>query len=293
MGFAAFHGARPPPPKPVKAHAHERPWLSHEAMQQLVGEGGGLGPLFADLTLGGPAPAQATRERIAAFAHAHDVAIRLETQHDELVAVHVGVTFGGCCGYEGADTFGRLVHRSLVYANCCPCRGTPADDWSATSDDGLVIRGHVHVNQIDVRWEAAATVADLLDRGEGLLGESRAKVRARAGDRWHDGELDTATLEVPHPAATWGAGVAALSLSFTQGRVAEVTMPLSSDEPDDVGELLRARYGRPRDADEVSTWRLRDRVVTFDRTYRPTITITATATSTALARAAERSGPRS
>jgi len=283
----------PAPAAPPVTRAHERPWLSHQAMHELVGEGGRLGPLFADLAIGGPAPAAATRARIAEFARAHDLTIQFETHDGELSAVRVGVTFGGCCGYEGADAFASMLHRTQIYT-CCDCGGTPANDWSAASDDGLMIRGHVHVNHIDVRWEAPATLADVLERAESVLGEPRATVRAHAGDRWHDGELDTAELEMPYPFVPDGYPVdLGLSLAIAHGRIAEVSIMLRDTTDEDIAAALRARYGRPHVAGEVSTWRTRDRVVTFDPSNWPTATFTATAPSIALARAAERSGPRS
>ena len=291
--FVAARPRDPAPARPRIARAHERPWLTRAAMHELVADGGGLGQVFGDLTIGGPAPSPATRARIAEYARSHDLSIRLETDHDELAAVRLGVTFGGCCGYEGADAFASMLHRTQIYT-CCDCGGTPANEWSATSDDGLMIRGTVHVNHLEVRWEAAATLDDVLDRAEAVLGEPRATVRARAGDRWHDIGLDRAELEVPYPFVPDGYPVAlGVGLTITRGRIAEITMMLRGSESDEVVDMLRKRYGRPHVADDVSTWRTRERVIKFDPSLWPAITITATAPSIALARAVERPGPRS
>ncbi|HEY6037263.1 MAG TPA: hypothetical protein VIV58_23445 [Kofleriaceae bacterium] len=297
MLFAVFHGApRPHAKPPAKPHAHERPWLSHEAMRELVGEGGGPGPLFADLSLGGPAPSIAARARIAEFARANGIEIRLEVADDELSAIRVGVAFGGCCGYEGTDALGRLLHRTHVYDGCEDCRGTPASDWSSASDDGIAIHGHVAVNRIDVRWEAMLTLPELLDRAEAIAGRPRATVRAHAGDRWREG-VTHPVLDVPFAFTREGEGNDhGLHLAIEHGRIAEVSFELRGQEGEELGDLLRKRWGRPRIADGTWTWRTAERVITADPdSYDPTIVIRATAPAqtTALERAAATPAPRS
>src|SRR5687768_5811942 len=104
--LAVAWGARDrgkPPAPPTRAPVAETPWLSKEAASQIVGPGGTLGPLFANVMLGGLAPSAEERARIAEFASANRVKIDLEVDDDELVAIRFDVTYGGCCGYEGAE----------------------------------------------------------------------------------------------------------------------------------------------------------------------------------------------
>jgi hypothetical protein len=296
MVVAVFRGQAQPAAKPVKAHAHERPWLTHEAMQQVVGEGGGPGPLFADLTLGGPRPPHATRDRIAAFANANGIEIQLDVTNGELAAIRVGVTFGGCCGYEGADTLGRLLHRTNVEECCCECRGTPADDWTTASDDGIAIHGHVAVNRIDVRWEAMLTLPELLDRAEAIVGKPRATVRAHAGDRWHDRMIDQ-VIDVPFVFASDDyAYERGLHVTAERGRIADVSFSIRGLDTEELGQTLRKRWGKPRETQDTWIWRAADRVITVDPSAYPTtfvIHASAPATTTALARAAATPAPRS
>lgn len=299
MLFAVFRGApRPHAKPPAKPHAHERPWLSHEAMQELVNDGGGPGPLFADLGLGGPAPSPATRARILQFARANGITIDLDVADHELVAIRARVTFGGCCGYEGTDTLGRLLRRTRVFGpdDCEDCRGTPANDWSAATSDGVAIHGHVEVNEIDVRWEALLTLPELLDRAEAIAGQPRATVRARAGEHWRDTATDS-VLDVPFQFTTEGYGNNhGLHLAIERGRIAEVSFALHGVGQDDLGDALRKRWGKPHIADGEWTWRTPERVITVSpEDYQPTFVIRATAPAptTALVRAAATPAPRS
>ncbi|HET9989021.1 MAG TPA: hypothetical protein VFQ65_10875, partial [Kofleriaceae bacterium] len=237
----------------------------------------------------------AAHDRIAAFARANAIDIHLDVADDELAAIRVGVTFGGCCGYEGADTFGRLLHRTKLY-ECCGCGGTPANEWTSATDDGVGIHGHVTVNRIDVRWEAMLTLPELLDRAEAIAGRPRATVRARAGDRWRDHTVDQ-VLEVPFAFAPQGySDDDGLHLDVERGRIAEVSFTLRDVTPDRLGDTLRARWGRPRIANDVWTWRTPERVITVDESgFATTVVIHANAPTpaTALARAVPRPARRS
>ena len=189
-----------PPAKPAPvARSLERPWLTREAAAQIVGPAGSLGPLFSDVELGGPAPAPVVRTRIAEFARANGIDIDFEVIDGELVAVRFAVTFGGCCGYEGAVTLARRFGRPRTQS-CCGCTPDWVDDWTVALEDGVHVRGRVRVNRVAVRWERTATMAELLDRAESVIGKARARVRASAGDHWTELEPGhRSLLEVSYP----------------------------------------------------------------------------------------------
>jgi hypothetical protein len=270
-----------PPARPAPAaRVLERPWLTREAAAQIVGPAGGLGPLFSDVELGGPAPAPGVRARIAAFARANHVDLDFEVVADELVAVRFAVTFGGCCGYEGADGLARRFDRPRTQA-CCGCTVDWVDDWTVALEDGVHVRGRVRVNRVEVRWERTITLAELLDRAERVIGEPRARVRATAGDRWT--ELDPghrALLELPYPFArtnAFGAPVKldarddlGLQVVVEHGRIAEVSFALGAIDDEagrELATVLRARWGRPRSVGHESNtlaWRSPGRSVTAE-----------------------------
>ena len=297
MVLSVIYGAPQPAKKPPPVHAHERPWLSREAMEQLVSPSGGPGPLFASLTLGGPPPDADTRNAVEAFASVNGIEIHLDVEDGELAEIRVGVTFGGCCGYEGADALGRLLHRTRRYPDES-ARGVPSDRWNIVSDEGVNIHARVVVNRIDVRWHALWTVPELLDHAEALAGRPRATARARAGDRWHDDSVDDSWLDVPfafsnHPAESDQPGV---HIAVEGGRVSDISFSLW---PVDVAELrktLRTRWGRPRVSAAGLTWHTAARDITVkldDSEADFAIHANAPATTTALARAAETPAPRS
>jgi hypothetical protein len=269
--------ARRPDPRPLPPppRAHERPWLSPEATSALIGPDGGLGPLFADVELGRSPPTREVRARIAEFARVNDVEIRFEVVAGELAAIRFAVTYGGCCGYEGADSLGRQLGRAHAYSNCCDRRPYWADDWVKTLDDGTHLRGHIHVNRVEVRWERTADLAELLDRAESVLGKTRASVREAAGDRWTEVMQDRYLLEVPYPfdrqayavtASFYGRDDLGVRIETDRGRVGQVSFALRSvDDCDALQATLRARWGRPRltsHDQETRTWRTRDREIT-------------------------------
>ncbi|HEX7699447.1 MAG TPA: hypothetical protein VF403_01960, partial [Kofleriaceae bacterium] len=269
---------RPDPrPAPTPLRAHERPWLSPEATRQIIGPEGGLGPLFSDVELGGSAPAPEVRARIAEFARANDVDIRFEVVAGELVAVRFAVTFGGCCGYEGADTLGRQLGRARTWS-CCNCKPDWVDDWAITLDNGVHVRGHVHVNRVEVRWEQAANLAALLDRAETVTGKTRASLRESADDRWTDFASDRSLLEVAYPFGGanddgFAVRLAArddlgLHVVTRRGRVVEVAFRLRDvQDADELAATLRKRWGRPRFVTEKPTtwaWRTRGLEITAE-----------------------------
>src|SRR5688572_21412806 len=106
----------------------ETPWLSKEAATHILDGEANLGPLFEDVMLGAPVSPEA-RAKIAAFARENNVAIDLETIEGDLAAIRFAVTFGGCCGYEGADVLALRLGRPDT-SNCCGCQETWIDDWS-------------------------------------------------------------------------------------------------------------------------------------------------------------------
>ena len=152
------------------------------------------------------------------------------------------------------------------------------DDWSVAVDDDVRARARVRVNRLTVRWERTASLPDLLERADGLLGAERAAVRAAAGDRWielEEGHLYR--LEVAYPFASnldvsamtpprdrEDLGVAALAEG---GRITQVSFVLRDLDEDAVTALraaLRARWGRGRTRDDETTWRESDRTITAE-----------------------------
>ena len=67
LGARQSKPAQAPPAAPA---ARERPWLTPEAAAQIIGPGGSLGPLFAGVELGGPAPSPAVSSALGARHHA-------------------------------------------------------------------------------------------------------------------------------------------------------------------------------------------------------------------------------
>jgi len=276
-----------PPAKPASVmRSLERPWLTREAAAHIVGQTGTLGPLFSGIELGGPEPAPAVRSRIAEFARANGVDIDFEVSDGELVAVRFAVTFGGCCGYEGADGLARRLGRPRTQS-CCGCTPDWVDDWTVALDDGVHVRGRVRVNRVEVRWERTATLAELLDRAESVIGKARTRVRESAGDRWTDLEPGhRALLDVPYPFARtidFGFPVKlearddlGLQVVVEHGRIAEVSFVLREVDDDAVREfptVLRARWGKPRiigNEPKTFAWRTPARSITAELDGFPT-----------------------
>lgn len=250
--------------------AHERPWLARETLDEIFGDGGGPGRLFADMTIGGRAPSAESRARIAKFAKDNNVEIRFETHDDELVAIRFAVTYGGCCGYEAADSLGRRLGRPWTEASC----GAPkewVDSWNMAAGDGVELRGRVRVNRVEVRWEAIPTVAQLIERAEHLIGQDREAVREAAGDRWHELVPNREfLLEVPYPFGRYADFTPpekleeredlGFKVTAERGKITGVAFVIrGGDDGDALREAFRARWGRPQVRAEgetsAETWR--------------------------------------
>ncbi len=274
-----FLGARHDDPQPVlppPVHA-EVPWLSKEAAAQIVQSNGGLGPLFADVRLGLPVTPEA-QARISEFAKANNVEIALEIVEGSLAAIRFSVTYGGCCGYEGADVFARRIGRPDT-GTCCVCGPqTYINDWTTVSENGVHMRGRIRINRVLLRWEKAATLAELLERADQLLGANRDALARSAGDRWYEIESNRRyLLEVPFPEQASSDYAFAprledrpdfgMFLTAHAGVITEVAFTLhelyrGGDEPSELPKLLKARWGRPKVGEYDWTWRASDRAVT-------------------------------
>jgi hypothetical protein len=288
-----FLGARrePPPPAPPPPVHDAVPWLSKEAAAQIVNVGGAPGPLFADVHLGLPLPAEA-QARIAHFAKANNVEIALDVRDGVLAAIRFAVSYGGCCGYEGADVLADRMGRPAT-GNCCVCGpNTWIDDWTTVDDSGIHMRGRVRINRVLVRWEKTATFAEIIEQADSLLGAKREDVARRAGDQWYEIEPNRRyLLEVPFPVAAsndYGSPPpfeqrrdVGMSLTTYAGVITEVSVPLrepygDGETPSELQVALTARWGRPRIREGTWTWRTTDRKVTaqLEQWPGPMLTIT-------------------
>jgi len=264
-------GRRPTPAAPpVREKAPETPWLSHEADAQIIGDGGEPGPLFAGLPLGGPAPLPEMRARIDAFAKANHVDIDLDVRDGELVAIRFGVTYHGCCGYEGADMLALRVRRPSYGGGCTgPWPPEWINDWAFANGDGIHVRAKVRVNRLEVRWERTESLAELLEHADRLLGQQTQKVRETEKHRF--AELiphERYVVEAPMPSPAWpdriGHDDLGIVLEAHAGRITEVTLEIDRVDIEELDRAMRARWGRPHVADdEDPIWRLADRTVTI------------------------------
>jgi hypothetical protein len=281
-------------PSASKASAPRRveaqPWLSKEAAAQIVGADGRLGPLFAGVELGGPAPSIEVRERIEKFARSNHVDIQLEIVDAELASVRFAVSYAGCCGYEGADVLALRLRRPST-GGCCVCGpDTWINDWAFASDDGTYMRASVRVNRVEVRWERTLNLTGLLERANSLLGSDATRVRAVARERWETrhvpsrfyGEPDEAHafVAMPYARRDYPADLPidlrsnedfGVQLGVQNGRIAEVSFAMRElgDQSDDAfkaaTKALRSTWGRPlaRSHDKW-TWRTADRTITAE-----------------------------
>jgi hypothetical protein len=264
VAVMVFAGRRPDPKAAIMPapRAHERPWLTRDANDQIVGPGGVLGPLFADVTLGGDPPSPETRERIAEFARENHVDINFDVAHHELRAISFGVTFGGCCGYEAADSLGARLERPKKYDGS-DRRGDWVDDWSFAIE-GVHVQANVNVNRVELRWEPTITLDEMLDRAESLVGKTRASIREVAGDHFIE-SVGRYLLEVPYPfmrAESYMRSVDGFELVFDHGRVSDVSIALQSPADSDLLTSLRARWGKSHiDEDSTTTWHVRNHTI--------------------------------
>ena len=262
-----------PPPAPIA----ERPWLTNQAAAQVITADGTLGPLFGTLTLGGLAPTPEERARVDAFAKANDVRIDLDTVDDELVAIRFAVTYGGCCGYEGAEVLALRAHRPTRGGGCMREPATWVSDWSIAHDDGTHLRASVDHNRVTFRWERTLTADEVLERADATIGTEAAKLSRTTGDHLRSLGAGGFLLEVPYDQGDWeSASRSRLGMSLTaeRGRVNEVSVIIRSSEERTVEEALRARWGRPAIRDTVWTWRKGDRVIEADVVERTSATVT-------------------
>lgn len=288
--LTVFLGTRrgDPPKELPPAHSPvEDPWLTNEAAAQLIGSGGQLGPLFKDVTLGGPVPSPEIRQRIEKFAADNRVKIDLEVADNKLNAVSLAVVYGGCCGYEGADVLSLKLGRRSTGV-CCVCgEDTWIDDWTLGLDNGTFLHGRVRTNRVNARWEKTATIPQVLAVAESLLGKNALELRDKAGDRWRVTEAaNYFHYEVPYPFVPYldiGAGTPksarddlGMTLYVEGGVIEEVSAGFAFYEEDGEKKLksaLRERYGRPRTVDDVQTWQVPAAIVSMDTFYRPRVTL--------------------
>jgi hypothetical protein len=288
--LTVFLGTRrgDPPKELPPAHSPvEDPWLSSAAAAQLIGSGGELGPLFGDVTLGGPAPSPEVRARIEKFAEDNRVTIRLDVADNALKEISLEVVYGGCCGYEGADVLALKLGRRSTGV-CCVCGSdTWIDDWTVGLDNGTFMHGRVRTNKVTARWEKTATLPEVLATAESLLGKNALEVRDHAGGRWRTTEVaNYFHYEVPYPFVPYldiGAETPktarddlGMTLVVEQSVIEEVSFGFAFYEENGekkLKETLRARYGQPRILEEVQTWRLPTATVTMDDFYRPRVTL--------------------
>lgn len=270
----------PQPSTPSEAAvlpAPEKPWLSREAEAQIFAGPGQLGPLFDGVLLGGGAPTAETRERIAAFARANDLTIDFEIVEDELVAIRLDVTFGGCCGYEGIDLLAQRLGQPNNGGGC----GTPKffyDNWAITHEDGTHVRAAVFVNRLRIRWERSLSFAELAATAESMIGADRGTLADAGDDRWLEIESGKRYLyELPYAYSDRQYQSGALDRErgiqvVTDRRiVTEVTFTTPGDR-----DKLRARWGKPRvGADDAWTWHRGDRTISAYRDSLDTMIVIA------------------
>ena len=254
-----------------RVHRTERPWLTREAEDELIGEHGEPGPLFAGVTLGGPPPSVEQRLAIATFARDHAVDIQLEIKAETLVAIRASITFGGCCGYEAVDVLGRRLSRPNINVRIDDNDYIPGDDWAFEPDPMTHVRFHTHVNTLTVRWEPALTTNELLDTVEGMIGARVSKLAHASGDRMRESDPHDYLLELPYdgPRPPFeGSPQIGVHVSAHAGAVTEVSFEVIGDPPEDVEcapveKVLRARYGRPHVDAETGelTWHRNGHVI--------------------------------
>ncbi len=269
MAYLPYFYTPDPTVKPT-----EPPWLSREATGQLIGEDAMPGPLFAGLVLGGPAPTAEQKTRIAEFARKNHLDLYLDVANDKLVAIRLDISYGGCCGYEGADALGLRLQRAKTQ-DCLDCTWSGwLDDWTRTSEDyGLVLRAAVRVNRVKARWERALTEGELYERAEALIGQDYEALGKAEGERWHELVFEhDYLLEVPYPLDPFfdrvhsGIPLAdrrdlGLHLTLERRKVVEVTFHIrNNDEARNARTVAAAkkRWGRSHDGE----WRLPGRTIT-------------------------------
>ena len=269
----AFAGRRSEPAtRTVAPPVHgERPWLAPEMAARIVGAGGTLGPLFADVRLGGPAPSPATRARIEQFAREQHVEIDLDVAHDELVAVRFAATYSGCCGYEGADTLALRLERPST-GSCCVCgENRWIDDWKVATGDGLEVTARVRVNRVEVRWRRMLALPELLERAEAMIGQPASDVGEAAGGDWIEVDANQYLRAIPYAHRSSLPYVAArrdepgVQVVAEARTIVEVSFTVPDPGDDAVTAALRARWRAPRIRESTWQWARSGHRITAER----------------------------
>jgi hypothetical protein len=234
LGQRSESGHAPPAP-----HHPEKPWLSKEAADQIIGLEGRPGPLFDGITLGGRPPLPEERARVAEFARKNNVEIDFDVVDDELAAIRFGVTFGGCCGYEGAEVLALRLHRP--YTGECTGTKTWLNDWSRTTEHHELVSASVHVNRVTVTWEDALSLVEVLDKADALVGRPVAEVQAAPRDRWIWRGTDRYLIEVPHlsprhSSDSFGRRLG-IDVVVADGKIIEASLPVLGE----IDEMMRVR----------------------------------------------------
>lgn len=270
---------RSKPQAPARELPPEKPWLSKEAAAEIVGPGGTLGPLFVGLTFGLPPPVE-ERARIAAFARANDVAIDLETEGGELVAIRFDVEYGGCCGYEGAEVLALRAHRPLVGGGYMRGPARRRNAWSIAHEDGTFVRARVDINRASFRWEMALATDDVIAAADQLLDADTTALARKARERWSSIERGRFALELPYETDRYESLYADRNTfvitADERGRAAMLVFTVHDDDDQTLREILTKRWGRPSVRGSVWRWSTADRIVEADSDERGTARITIT-----------------
>lgn len=255
-------------PASVPAAITEVPWLSKQAAAQIIDADGTLGPLFSTLTLGGLAPTSDERARIAEFARANNVAIELEVVDDQLVAIRFDVSYGGCCGYEGAEVLALRAHRPTLGGGCVGGPKRWVNSWALTHDDGTFLRARVDINRVSFRWERTLSTDEVLAQAEELLDADTTALARRARERWSAVGRDRFALEVPYSSELYEDELFGrrnyLTITADRGRVAELALDVHAGDERSLRDALTAHWGRPSIRGSTWTWRKADRVIEAD-----------------------------
>lgn len=219
------------------------------------------------------------RARVAEFAAKNDVELRLEVVGETLEAIRFDVSYGGCCGYEGADAMGRRLRRPKTY-DCLDCGFSGwLDDWTRVSEDGhQFLRARIRVNRVQARWERTISEAELVERADALIDQDYEALGKAVGDHLRELEFEhTYLLEVPYvlvPTMEDGpSGIQladrrdlGLHLLVERRKVREVSFEIQRRDGGQPGALLAAmkkQWGQPHvDANGESTWHAARRTIT-------------------------------